>query len=319
MNFAALSFRDLEYAAAIAEHLHFGRAAVACGVSQPTLSGQIRKLEEYIGFELFERSGRSVMVTARGTSFLLQAKVILDEGRRLFDVIAAGAEPLTGTFRLGLISTLGPCVTPLLLQPLRDSFTRLRMVLSEGLTQHLVQALESGEIDAMLATSPLRGGEVEELPVFRESLVLAVPRRHRLAVAPHVALADIDPGELILLNDGHCLFDHTLALFPGIRKPARHLQAAGIESLRQMVGAGMGCALLPQLAVQIGALADDMVAYRTLGAAPPERRVSLFYRTSFGRIRDVRALRDLVRDTLHETGTVRVEGRASPFLGEAAE
>ena len=314
MNLSALSFRDLEYVTAVADHLHFGKAAIACAVSQPTLSAQLRKLEDYIGLEIFERSGRSVMVTERGSPIVAQARVILNEGRRLFDLVEAGAEPLTGVFRLGLIATLGPYVTPLLLQPLRDTFPRLNVLLTEGLTHHLLEALEAGQIDAFLATSPLRASEVEEIVVFRETFVLAVPRNHRLATAPQVTLADIDPAELIVLNEGHCMREQALALFSARSRGERQLQAAGIESLRQMVGAGLGCALLPQLSVQVGALADDMVAYRTLGAQPPGRTVSMFYRGSFARLRDVRALRDLVRSALQATGTVTTEEKPSRAL-----
>ncbi len=315
MNLAALSFRDLEYVVAVADNLHFGKAATACSVSQPTLSAQLRKLEEYIGFDIFERTGRIILVTERGSDVVQQARIILHEGRRLYEIVQAGNEPLTGTFRLGLIATLGPYVTPLLLQPVRERFPRLQLVFSEGLTQHLLQALEAGEVDAVLATSPLRGPELMELPLFHEDLILVVPRNHPLATAPHIGLDDIDPDELILLNEGHCLRDHVLSLFPARQKGMRALQAAGVESLRQMVGAGIGCTLLPRLAVQVGALLDDMVAYRIIRTDPPRRSVSMFHRASFGRIRDARLLRDLLRDALHAAGTVTVHGRPLAVAG----
>ncbi|MDO9413879.1 MAG: LysR substrate-binding domain-containing protein [Pseudolabrys sp.] len=308
MNVAALSFRDLEYVVAVADHRHFGKAALACSVSQPTLSAQLRKFEDYIGFEIFERASRSVLVTERGGEVVSQARVILNEGRRLYDIVGSGAAVLTGTFRLGLIATLGPYVTPLMFKPLRERYPSLNMVFTEGLAQHLLQAVEHGEIDAILATAPLRGPEMMELPVFNEELVLAVPRSHSLATVKTVKLADIDPSELILLNEGHCLRDQTLALFP--ERPKGNIQAAGVESLRQMVGAGMGIALLPQLAVQVGALLDDMVAYRMIRPESPQRGVSMFYRPSFSRIRDVRALRDLLRETLQENGTIPAPGKA---------
>lgn len=321
MNLAALSFRDLEYIVAVADHLHFGKAAVSCAVSQPTLSAQVRKFEEYVGVEIFERAPRSVLMTERGHEIVAQARIILKEGGRLYDIVKAGAEPLSGTFRLGLIATLGPYLTPLLLQPLRVHFPRMNLVLSEGLTQHLIQALERGDIDALLATSPLRGPDMMELPLFTENLVLAVPRDHALAKVPRIGLGDIDPGELILLNEGHCLRDQVLALFPDRSNQGMPLQAASMESLRQMVAAGLGCALLPQLAVQVGALLDDMVAYRMIRTDTPSRSISMFYRAGFGRIRDARALRDLVRDTLHAVGTIHVQGkvRDRPDLAEAGD
>ena len=318
MNLSALSFRDLEYVVAIADHLHFGKAAAASSVSQPTLSAQLRKLEEYIGFALFERTSRTVFLTERGQQVVAQARVILQEGRRLYDIIHAISEPLTGTFKLGLIATLGPYVTPLLLHPVRERFSRLHLIFSEGLTTHLARSLDLGEVDALLAASPLRRPDLMELPLFDEDLVLAVPRDHRLATLPHIHVADIDPDEMILLNEGHCLRDSVLTLFPNRQKGGRDLQAAGLESLRQMVGAGIGCALIPRLAVQVGALLDDQVAYRMISDHPPKRSISMFYRASFGRIREVRALRDLIRDTLHSAGTVTVQGRPSVGRSRAA-
>ena len=319
MNVGALSFRDLEYVIAVADYRHFGKAAFACSVSQPTLSVQIRKFEDYIGFDIFERAARNVMVTERGTSVVSQARVILNEGKRLYEMVGQGAEVLAGTFRLGMIATLGPYITPLLLRPLRERFPSSNIVLTEGLAHHLVEAVRAGQIDALLATSPLRGLDMTELPVFQEKLVLAVPRGHRLATAASVTIEDIDPSELILINEGHCLRDQALALFPGCGAMIHTAPAAGIESLRQMVGDGMGCALLPQLAVQVGTLLDDMVAYRMISPCSPQRAVSLFYRPSFGRIRDVRALREVLRETLIDDRTVTTQVKTSKLQIAAAQ
>ncbi|WP_458096848.1 LysR substrate-binding domain-containing protein [Roseomonas sp. WA12] len=313
MNLAGLSFRDIEYMVAVADHLHFGKAATACAVSQPTLSAQIRKLEEYLGIQVFERASRSVMVTERGAEFLAQCRTILVEGRRLLEMAHSNVEPLGGLFRLGVISTLAPYVAPIILNPLRSRFPNLRLNLVEGLTHTLVRALEAGEVDALLASSPVRGIELSELPIFHESFVLAVPRDHRLAVIDRVTMEEVPAQELILLSEGHCLRDHTISMFPAVQRAAQSgtaLQATSLETLRQMVGAGMGCSLLPQLAVQVGTLLDDMVAYRLIRAPSlPGRDISLFHRPSFGRIREVRLLRDVIRDAIAGLGTVRVHGR----------
>ena len=313
MNLAGLSFRDLEYLVAVGEHRHFGKAAVACAVSQPTLSAQVRKLEDYLGVQVFERASRSVMVTERGADILAQCRAILAEGRRLLEMAQSRAEPLGGQFRLGVISTLAPYVAPVLLHPLRERFPNLRLNLMDGMVHNLVRALEAGELDALLASSPLRDIELSELPVFHESFVLAVPRDHRLAIIERVTLQDVPPEELILMGEGHCLREQTLALFPAAQRAAQAgsgLQATSLETMRQMIGAGMGCSLLPQLAVQIGTLLDDMVAYRLIRApALPGRDISLFHRPSFGRIREVRLLRDMLRDAMAALGTVRVHGR----------
>ncbi|MCR0982316.1 LysR substrate-binding domain-containing protein [Roseomonas populi] len=311
MNLAGLSFRDIEYLVAVADHLHFGKAATACAVSQPTLSAQVRKLEDYLGVQVFERASRSVMITDRGVEVIAQSRAVLAEGRRLLEMAQSRAEPLGGQFRLGVISTLAPYVAPIILNPLRERFPKLRLHLVDGMAHSLVRALEAGELDALLASSPIRGIELSELPVFHESFVLAVPRDHRLAVIERVTLEDVPADELILLSDGHCLRDQTIALFSGQRatQGGGAMQATSLETLRQMIGAGIGLSLLPQLAVQVGTLLDDMVAYRLIRApALPGRDISLFHRPSFGRIREVRLLRDVIRDALAGLGTIRVHG-----------
>lgn len=307
MNLAGLSLRDLEYVSAVAEHRHFGRAALACGVSQPTLSGQLRKLEEFLGMDIFERSPRGVIVTARGEEIVAQSRRILSEAKRLFEVVRIGAEPLTGVVRLGVISTLGPYLVPFLLKPLRERFPLLRLILAEGHHRPLIRQLEEGELDAVLATGPLTEGELTELPLFREELALAVPRDHVLAQVEEVRPDDIPVGELILLSEGHCLRDQALVLCPDRLREGDHaLQAASLETLRQMIAAGSGVSFFPQLAIQVGALLDDMVAYRRIAGAGFGRDVALFHRPSFGRIRDIRLLRQAIGEILAAQSAVRV-------------
>jgi LysR family transcriptional regulator, hydrogen peroxide-inducible genes activator len=307
MNLAGLSLRDLEYITAVAEHLHFGRAAQSCGVSQPTLSGQLRKLEEFLGVEIFERSPRGVLVTRRGEEVVAQAKRIISEARRLFEVVRIGAEPLTGTLRLGVISTLGPYLVPFLLKPLRARYPELKLLLTEGHTRVLVRQLEEGELDALLATSPIGEAELTELPLFREELALAVPRDHPLAQVEAVNPSDIPVAELILLAEGHCLREQAIQLCPSrLREGSPELQAASLETLRQMIAAGSGVSLMPQLAIQVGALLDDMVAYRRITGGQHMRDVALFHRPSFGRIRDIRLLRQSIGEILAEQSAVKV-------------
>jgi LysR family hydrogen peroxide-inducible transcriptional activator len=312
MNLAGLNIRDLDYVVAVAEFLHFGKAAQACNVSQPTLSAQLRKLEELLGVPLFERSARGVLVTPAGEPLVAQARVILAEARRLGELALAAAEPLSGPFRLGVIATLGPYVLPLLLQPMRQRYPGLQLLLTEGMTRPLVHALEAGELDAVIASAPVEESGLTALPLFREALVLAMPRDHPLAAVERVELGDVPVDELILMNEGHCLRDQTLEACPARQRNARAgrgLQAASLETLRQMIAAGLGCALLPQLAVQVGSLLDDMVAYRLIHGTSPERQVAMFHRPSFGRIRDIRLLRELFLDALAAAGTLAVHGR----------
>ncbi|WP_419898942.1 LysR substrate-binding domain-containing protein [Roseomonas sp. USHLN139] len=317
MNLAGLNIRDLDYAVAVAEFLHFGRAAQSRNVSQPTLSAQLRKLEEMLGVTLFERGARGVLVTAAGEALVAQARVILAEARRLGELAQAAAEPLSGSFRLGVIATLGPYLLPLLLGPMRARYPKLQLVLTEGMTRPLIHALEAGELDAVIASTPVEDPGLTALPLFREALVLAVPRDHPLAAVERVELADLPVEELILLSEGHCLRDQALACCPQARRGPRGVeaglqagrQAASLETLRQMIGHGMGCSLLPQLAVQVGSLLDDMVAYRLVHGSSPERQLALVHRPSFGRIRDIRLLRELLLDALASAGTLTVHAR----------
>jgi LysR family hydrogen peroxide-inducible transcriptional activator len=307
MTLAGLSLRDLEYLLAVAEHLSFGRAAQACAVSQPTLSAQIRKVEDLLKIEVFERAPRGVLVTARGAEVVAQARLVVAEARRLFEVAAAGNAPLEGTFRLGVIATLGPYLVPFLLKPLRARFPHLRLLLSEGHTRQLARQVEEGELDAILAASPLPGPELTELTLFREEFVLAVPRDHVLARVDAVQREDVPVQDLILMSEGHCLREHALTYFAerlSVDRP--ELQAASLETLRQMIAAGVGVSLLPQLAVQVGALLDDMVAYRRIGDGSISRDVALFHRPGFSRIRDVRLLRQAVQQILAEQSAVKV-------------
>jgi LysR family hydrogen peroxide-inducible transcriptional activator len=306
MTLAGLSLRDLEYLLAVAEHLAFGRAAQACSVSQPTLSAQIRKVEELLQVEVFERTPRGVLLTSRGAEVVQQARLVVAEARRLFEVAAAGAAPMEGGFRLGVISTLGPYLVPFLLRPLRERFPKLRLLLSEGMTRGLVRQVEEGELDAILAASPLAGSDLTELKLFREEFVLAVPRDHPLATVERVEADDIPVPDLILLAEGHCLRDQALTFCPArIAEDKPELQAASLETLRQMVAAGVGVSFIPQLAVQIGALLDDMVAYRRVGDGHISRDIALFHRPGFGRIRDARLLRQAIREIVGANSAVK--------------
>jgi LysR family hydrogen peroxide-inducible transcriptional activator len=307
MNLQAFSLRDLEYLVAVGEHLSFGRAAQACAVSQPTLSAQVRKVEEAIGVEVFERGPRGAIVTSRGAEVLGQARIVLAEARRMFEVAAAGAEPLVGTFRLGVISTLGPYLVPFLMKPLRARFPGLRLLISEGLTRPLARQLEEGEIDALLAAAPLGGGELIALKLFREEFALTVPRDHELATAERVEIADIPADELILLSEGHCMREQAIGFCPDrLREDRPELQAASLETMRQMIAAGVGVSLMPQLAVQNGTLLDDLVAYRRVGDGELARDIALFHRPGFARIRDARLLRGAVREILAGSSGVKV-------------
>ncbi|BAI75310.1 transcriptional regulator (plasmid) [Azospirillum sp. B510] len=299
MNIAGLSLRDLEYVVAVAELRHFGRAAERCAVSQPSLSAQIRKLEEALGLSLFERTSRKVLLTPRGEAVVTQARVVLEQARRLLALADGSDGALTGRLRLAAIHTLGPYLFPHILPPLRAAWPELTLILSEGRTDSLLEELRDGRIDAVLLALPVEGEGLTAEPLFFEPFLLAHPTGHRLRATPGLSLNHLDPAELLLLEEGHCLRDQALAAC-GLSARGGGVHATGLETLRHMVAAGAGCTLMPLLATtgDDGAAASvgGLVDYRAFEAGtPPGRVVGLVWRASDPRDRGLRELVDLLR------------------------
>jgi LysR family hydrogen peroxide-inducible transcriptional activator len=292
MLLAGISFRDLEYVVAVAEHQHFGRAAQACAVSQPTLSGQIRKLEDYLQVDVFERGSRQVLLTARGAEIVAQARVVLAEGRRLCDLAVRVDAPLAGVFRLGAIATLGPYLFPHLLRPLTAAFPQMKLVISEGHTHDLIAALAAGRLDAVLAATPLAVTGITQLPLFFEPFVVTLPIDHALCELDCLMPDHLARDDLILLQDGHCLRDQALAVCPdrGSGAAAPELQAASIETLRHMIASGIGYSLLPTLSVVEDARYETLIAYRRFATNTTGRTIALFCRDGSERRGDMHLL-----------------------------
>lgn len=267
MSFGGLTLRDLEYVVAVADEGSFTAAAARCAVAQPSLSAQVRKVEGQLGFVLFERVGRSVRLTPTGTAAIDQARRVLEEARRLFEVGRDRSDPLAGPLRLGAITTLGPYLVPHLLGPLQASFPSLKPILREGLTDDLLRALAAGDVDAALLSLPVEDERLTLAPVFFEPFVAVVSRRSPLAARRALTLAELDGDDLILMEEGHCLREQALALCarPGRTVAGRH--AASVETLRHLVAVGAGHSLIPALAVRPDPLVDGHVRYRPLEAA----------------------------------------------------
>jgi LysR family hydrogen peroxide-inducible transcriptional activator len=292
---SGLSLRDLDYAVAIAELRHFGRAAERCHVSQPTLSEQIRKLEALLGVTLFERLPRRVEVTQQGAPLIEQARLILRHARGLLDLAQHQAEPLAGRLRLGVISTLGPYYLPALLRDVRERFPQLVLRLQEGRTAALVEALEQGELDVALVALPAPSALLGSAELFFEPFLLACPRGHRLQDLPRVSLEELQSGELLLLEEGHCLRDQALSLCPMPRGEREERFATSLEMLRHMIAAGEGFSLLPQLAVQGRADPGELIAIRRLDQPEVGRRIGLVWRNTDPRRESFTALAAFLR------------------------
>jgi len=296
---AGLSLRDLEYAVAVARHRHFGRAALQCGVSQPALSEQVRKLEALLGVVLFERGRRNIMPTARGEPLLRQAEGLVAAARALMEAARASAEPMTGEVQLGVISTLGPYYVPSVLRDVRAAFPGLQLRLREGQTAALMEALRLGELDAVLLALPVDAEGLVVEPLFVEPFHLACPADHRLAAAAAIRLADLHGPDLLLLEDGHCLRDQTLGLCGG-RGIERHTRfASSLEMLRHMIAAGEGYSLFPLLALD-ARYDSELMVHRPLDDPRAGRTIGLVWRASEPRGDDFRALAEHLRRKLPE-------------------
>jgi LysR family hydrogen peroxide-inducible transcriptional activator len=297
-----MNLQELRYLVAVAEHRHFGRAAEACNVSQPTLSSQIRKLESELGVTLLERTNKRVDVTPVGSQILAHARRALAEAGQMEAVARAAKDPLVGPLKLGVIPTLAPYLMPILLKPLRQAYPGLTIELWEDQTRALIDGLRNHRLDAaLLATAP-ESPEITEIALFDEPLLAALPLDHpraRSRMVSEESLAD----EMLVLADGHCLANQTLAACgkpasprtgqPSMRSALQNsMQAATLETLVNLVAAGYGVTLIPALAA--GSLAQRGIALRPL-AGQSSRTIRLASRPGFPRPQALRALEKTIR------------------------
>jgi LysR family hydrogen peroxide-inducible transcriptional activator len=276
-SLAGLSLRDLEYAQAVAELKHFGRAAEQCGVSQPALSEQIRKLEALLGVALFERTKRRVALTSQGLAVLAQIERVLAESRRLVETAHRFQDALAGPLALGAIETLGPYYLPRVLKFLRGARPDLTLRLTEARTDPLLRQLTQGALDLTLVALPLETPGFTAIELFHEPFVLATPPGHALAKLDRLSLASLPLDDLLLLEEGHCLRDQALALCRA-KPTTRH--ATSLETLLQMIAAGEGYSLLPALAIAARPELSDMIACRPIADPLAGRDIALVWRSS---------------------------------------
>jgi LysR family hydrogen peroxide-inducible transcriptional activator len=303
-----MNLRDLNYIVAVAETRHFGKAAARCFVSQPTLSGQIKKLEEELGVTLFERTNRSVEITPVGDAIVTHARQMMEQADTIRRLAQSHQDPLSGPLRVGAIPTLSPYLMPLILMPLKRQHPQTRLVLSEEVTETLLARLRNHEIDAALLATPVENPDLETLPLFDEPFWLAHPRQHPLYDKERITQEDLDQVELLLLSEGHCLAQQAMAVCHmterGVRDEMADLRAASLETLLQLVGAGFGCTLIPALAIRGAWTTDTGVIARQMDVPDAFRRVSMVYRHSFPRRAALDALAGIIRGEL--PNTVRV-------------
>ncbi len=275
-----MNLRDLQYLVAVADHRHFGRAAEACYVSQPTLSAQIKKLEQELGVELIERNPRHILLTAAGEGVVEHARVVLREAETIRQLARRRHDPESGSVRIGLFPTLGPYLLPHVVPKLRARFPRLELLLVEAKTDEVLRGLAEGSLDIGVVARPVADDHLHEEPLFREDFLLAVPADHPLATADAPVPTSVLVGEnVLLLDEGHCLRDQALAVCQSSGATERDgFRATSLETLRQMVAAGVGVTLLPELAVSPPVPPSPDVAVVRFRDPVPRREIAMYWR-----------------------------------------
>ena len=276
-----MNLRDLKYLVALADLRHFGKAADACFVSQPTLSTQIRKLEDELGVVLVERAPRKVMLTAAGLDVVQRARRIVADVEQMREAARRSRDPESGTLRLGVFPTLGPYLLPHVVPTLRARFPQLELLLVEEKSDELLQRLREGKLDAALLALPLHDDQLHAEFLFEEPFLLAVPESHPLASHGPLALDDLSAQTLLLLEDGHCLRDQALDVCRNAGAGENGgFRATSLETLRQMVAANVGVTLLPSLAVKPPVARSDAIRLLPFRDPQPSRRIAMAWRRS---------------------------------------
>ena len=305
-----MTLTELKYIVAVARERHFGKAADACYVSQPTLSVAVKKLEEELDVKLFERSASEVSVTALGEEIVRQAQSVLEQAANIKETAKRGKDPLTGPLTLGVIYTIGPYLLPDLVRQTIARTPAMPLMLQENFTVKLLEMLRTGEIDCAILAEPFPDAGLAIAPLYDEPFLAAVPAHHPLAAQHVVTTEELKRETMLLLGSGHCFRDHVLEVCPefarfssnaeGIRKS---FEGSSLETIKHMVAAGMGVTLVPRLSVPKDALVtrprrkrdeDAYVKYLPFAGDPPTRRVVLAWRRSFTRYEAIAALRNAI-------------------------
>ncbi|WP_147652254.1 DNA-binding transcriptional regulator OxyR [Vulcaniibacterium gelatinicum] len=317
-----MNLRDLRYLVALADHRHFGKAAAACFVSQPTLSTQIRKLEDELGVALVERAPRKVMLTAAGRDIAERARRIVAEVEQMKEAARRSQDPEAGTVRLGLFPTLGPYLLPHVVPRIRERFPRLELLLVEEKSPVILERLRSGKLDAGLLALPLHDEQLHAEFLFEEPFLLAVPGTHPLARKSALALKDLADERLLLLEDGHCLREQALDVcqLAGAGEMSG-FQATSLETLRQMVAANVGVTLLPTLAVKPPVARSPDIRLLPFRDSRPSRQIAMVWRKSSAMGGFLQRLAQVFRELPEELFTPTAEpaavAAAKPARGKA--
>ena len=276
-----MNLRALQYFVKLADLRHFSKAAEACFVSQPTLSTQIKKLEDELGVQLVERSPKNIMLTPVGEEIADRARLVLSDIDQIRAVARRSGNPADGVLRLGLFPTLAPYFLPHVVPGIRARYPNLTLQLAEEKTETILSMLRQGGLDAGVLALPINDEGLAMERLFAEPFVVALPGDHPLAARKSIAMSDLEHTELLLLEEGHCLREHALEVCALAGAHERvDFHATSMETLRQMVGAGVGLTLMPLLAVKPPIAATENVAIRPFEEPVPSRTLALVWRGS---------------------------------------
>ncbi len=271
-----MNLRDLEYLATTTELCSFSKAAEKCNTSQPTISSQIKKMEEYLGVKLFERNNKKVIPTEIGLKITELAINILQIVRTMEETAKLAADPLAGYFKLGAFPTLASYIFPKIVQQIRDDMPKLKLVLIEEKTAILINKLKEGKIDAAFLALPINDEILEFKELFEDEFLLAVPQGHRLSNRKRINAKELKEEKLLLLEDGHCLRDQALEFCKEYGSEENNeFRATSLETLRQMIKAGTGATLMPKLAIYEN---EKSINYIKFSAPSPKRKIGLVWR-----------------------------------------
>jgi LysR family hydrogen peroxide-inducible transcriptional activator len=295
-----MNLKDLKYLVAIADTGHFGKAAERTFVSQPTLSAQLKKLEEYLGVKLVERQPKNVQLTEVGKLIVVRARRMLDEGDEIVALARNNTDPFAGKLKLALIPTVGPYLLPRVMQKIRKKLPHLGLMLYEYQTEALLKRLRDGEIDVGIMALPAAQDGVESRALYTENFTVALPSQHPLTTKANIKVQDLKGQTLLLLEDGHCLRDQALEVCSRIEvREAEDFRATSLETLRQMVVAGLGITLMPEMAVEPPFGSQRGLTIRPFAKPTPTRTVGAVWRKSSTRIAAAAAVCDIIEEAIY--------------------
>jgi LysR family transcriptional regulator, hydrogen peroxide-inducible genes activator len=296
-----MNLKDLKYLVALADTGHFGKAAERTFVSQPTLSAQLKKLEEYLGVKLVERQPKNVQLTEVGKQIVVRARRMLDEGDEIVALARSNTDPFAGKLKVALIPTIGPYLLPRVMQKIRKGLPHLGLMLYEYQTEALLKRLRDGEIDLGIMALPAIADGIESRALYEENFTVALPNNHPLAAKTSIKVQDLKGHTLLLLEDGHCLRDQALEVCSRVDvKEAEDFRATSLETLRQMVVAGLGITLLPEMAVESPFGSQRGLTIRQFAKPAPSRTVGAVWRKTTTRAAAIGALCDVIDGVMEQ-------------------